>query len=150
RGLAEAQADITVRGGVFENTAISLGAVTVHDPQTGHYTTLLPIDAEVLSRPAVMTDALHALRGFNATLATLAYEWRALDEHREIALGTGTDGLRFGAMAMADTHTGETGTVTGIEARYAASAGDGSRAYGDHDFERALVHAQRRSSGTQT
>jgi hypothetical protein len=150
RGLAEAQADVTIRGGVFENTAVALGAVTIHDPQTGHYTTLLPIDAEVLSPPTVITDSAHALLGFNATLATLAYEWRALNEQREIAGGAGSDALRFGAMAVADTHTDEHGTVTGIEARYAASASDGSRHYGDHAFERALLHAQRRSISSQT
>jgi hypothetical protein len=150
RGLAEAQADVTVRGGVFENTAVAVGAVTVHDPQTGHYTSLLPIDAEVLSGPRVRTDTAHALAGFNATLVTLAYTWRPLSEQREITAGMGSDALRFGGMAIADTHTDDKGTVTGIEARYAASAGDGSRPQGDHEFERALLHAQRRSAATQT
>jgi hypothetical protein len=31
RGLAEGQSDVTVRGGVFENTGFKLGAVTVMD-----------------------------------------------------------------------------------------------------------------------
>jgi len=44
RGLPEGQADITVRGGLFENTGFRLGAVTVFDPQTGHYSVGLPID----------------------------------------------------------------------------------------------------------
>lgn len=150
RGLPEGQADVTVRGGVFENTAVALGAVTVHDPQTGHYTTLLPIDAEALSGPRIRTDTAHALAGFNATLATLAYAWRPLTEHREIAGGAGSDALRFGAMAIADTHIDEDGTVTGLEAQYSASAGDGSRPHGDHEFERALLHAQRRTTASQT
>jgi hypothetical protein len=150
RGLAEGQADVTVRGGVFENTAVAIGAVTVHDPQTGHYTTLLPIDADVLSDPRIRTDTAHALAGFNATLATLAYSWRTLTEQREIAAGMGSDALRFGGMAIADIYTDAKGTVTGIEARYAASAGDGSRPLGDHQFERVLLRAQRRSAASQT
>ena len=44
RGIAEGQSDITVRGSVFENTGFKLGAVTVSDPQTGHYVADLPID----------------------------------------------------------------------------------------------------------
>ncbi|NIL95458.1 MAG: TonB-dependent receptor, partial [Woeseiaceae bacterium] len=37
RGLPEGQADVTVRGGLFENTGFRVGAVTIIDPQTGHY-----------------------------------------------------------------------------------------------------------------
>jgi vitamin B12 transporter len=36
RNLAEAQADITIRGGIFENTGFKVGAVSLYDPQTGH------------------------------------------------------------------------------------------------------------------
>ena len=44
RGIAEGQSDVTVRGGVFENTGFKVGAVTVTDPQTGHYVAELAID----------------------------------------------------------------------------------------------------------
>ena len=37
RNLTEAQADVTIRGGIFENTGFKFGAVSVIDPQTGHY-----------------------------------------------------------------------------------------------------------------
>src|SRR5687767_9203450 len=37
RNFAEAQADVTIRGGIFENTGFQLGAVSMGDPQTGHY-----------------------------------------------------------------------------------------------------------------
>ena len=42
RGLPEGRSDITVRGGLFENTGFRLGAVTVTDPQTGHYAVEIP------------------------------------------------------------------------------------------------------------
>ena len=44
RGLAEGQSDVAVRGGVFENTGFTVGAVTIMDPQTGHYAAELPIE----------------------------------------------------------------------------------------------------------
>ena len=150
RGYAESQADVSVRGGVFENTGVSVGAVTIFDPQTGHYTAAVPIDPGVLSRPQLKTDLAHALGGFNATLATLAYAWRPLDRQREVALGAGTDALRFGSVAFAETRGDAAGNVRGIEARYATSEGDGSREYGDHDFERALIRVQSRRARSRT
>ena len=36
RNLTEAQADVTIRGGIFENTGFRLGGSTLVDPQTGH------------------------------------------------------------------------------------------------------------------
>ncbi|MDI1318589.1 MAG: hypothetical protein PSW75_00140, partial [bacterium] len=37
RNLAEGQADLAIRGGVFENTGFKLGALSLFDPPTGHY-----------------------------------------------------------------------------------------------------------------
>ncbi|WP_351119782.1 hypothetical protein, partial [Psychrobacter sp. SMN/5/1215-MNA-CIBAN-0208] len=37
RNMAEAQADVTIRGGIFENTGFRVGSATLLDPQTGHY-----------------------------------------------------------------------------------------------------------------
>src|ERR1051326_4588991 len=34
RNLAEGQADVTIRGGIFETTGFQVGAVTLVDPQT--------------------------------------------------------------------------------------------------------------------
>ena len=33
RGIAEGQSDVTVRGGLFENTGFKVGAITINDPQ---------------------------------------------------------------------------------------------------------------------
>ena len=37
RNFGEAQGDISIRGGTFENTGLMLGKVAIFDPQTGHY-----------------------------------------------------------------------------------------------------------------
>src|SRR4051812_14075525 len=42
RNTAEGQADVTIRGGIFENTGFGVGAVSLTDPQTGHYYAELP------------------------------------------------------------------------------------------------------------
>src|SRR5512141_2317200 len=43
RNLAEGQADVTIRGGTFENTGFKVGALSLYDPQTGHYLAEIPI-----------------------------------------------------------------------------------------------------------
>ncbi|MDX2369367.1 MAG: TonB-dependent receptor, partial [Colwellia sp.] len=43
RNMAEAQADVTIRGGIFENTGFRVGSATLLDPQTGHYFAEIPI-----------------------------------------------------------------------------------------------------------
>ncbi len=35
RNMAEAQADVTIRGGIFENTGFTVGSAALLDPQTG-------------------------------------------------------------------------------------------------------------------
>jgi hypothetical protein len=73
RGLPEGQADVTVRGGLFENTGFRLGAVPVFDPQTGHYSVEIPFDPAMLSRPELMLDLDNGVNAFNASVATVAY-----------------------------------------------------------------------------
>src|SRR5258708_39450919 len=43
RSLVEGQADVTIRGGIFESTGFQVGAITLLDPQTGHYLAEIPI-----------------------------------------------------------------------------------------------------------
>jgi hypothetical protein len=71
RGLPEGQADVTVRGGLFENTGFKTGAVTIMDPQTGHYVAELPLDPGFLSAPQILTGIDNTLAGFNSSVATV-------------------------------------------------------------------------------
>ena len=56
RNLAEGQADVALRGGVFEQTGFRVGAVSLYDPQTGHYFAEIPIAPAMLGAPRVSTD----------------------------------------------------------------------------------------------
>src|SRR5947209_12035677 len=57
RNLAEGQADVTIRGGIFESAGVQVGAVTLLDPQTGHYLAEIPIAPAMLGAPAILTGA---------------------------------------------------------------------------------------------
>src|ERR1700728_2453532 len=51
RNMAEAQSDVTLRGDTFENTGLQVGALSIFDPQTGHYLTELPVAPAMLGAP---------------------------------------------------------------------------------------------------
>lgn len=149
RGLAEGQSDITVRGGLFENTGIGVGAVTVIDPQTGHYTAGLPIDPALLAPPQLLTGIDNAVRGFNSNVATIAYAIPKVTGAGVLMLGAGGDALRHQALRVAGTHRGA-GAELAAAASVAFSRGDGSIANGDHDFGRYNLLLQRATDAAQT
>ena len=146
RGLAEGQADVSVRGGLFENTGFRLGAVNLLDPQTGHYFAELPAPPAMLTAPALLTGVENALGGFNSTVATVGYGFAPLDPGFDAGAGAGTDSLRFLSARAAGRYSDE----LGAELAVAASSGDGSRDDGDHDFERYALRAQHSAGGGQT
>jgi hypothetical protein len=145
RGLPEGQADVTVRGGLFENTGFAVGAMTVMDPQTGHYAAELPLDPADLSPPQILTGIDNALSGFNSSIATVAYAIPILADGAGISFGAGSDGLRFQALRLA----GRSGDLAGAMSA-ASSRGDGSQPNGDHDFQRYNLHVQRANDDAQT
>jgi len=146
RGLPEGQADVTVRGGLFENTGFKAGAVTIMDPQTGHYAAELPIDPEFLSVPELLTGIDNSLAGFNSNIATIEYALRRIVDGGSVLLGAGSDNLQFQALRFSRELTSD----AGIAVSAARSKGDGTVANGDHEFERFNAHLQRSNDGQQT
>lgn len=142
RGLPEGQADVTVRGGLFENTGFRAGAVTVMDPQTGHYAAELPIDPELLDAPELLIGVNNAVAGFNSNIATIDYGFRKIEQGGSILLGIGSDNLRFGSLQLAGSSLASSGRETGYALSAAQSGGDGTLPDGDHEFERYNVHLQ--------
>ena len=133
RGLPEGQADVTVRGGLFENTGFRLGAVTLIDPQTGHYAVEIPLDPAMLGMPDVLTDFDNGLNAFNASVATVQYGFAAPEEGGAMLAGLGSDSLFYasGRIGLSPGAPGQDGALA-----FAWSSGDGTLPYGDHDFRR--------------
>jgi vitamin B12 transporter len=150
RGLPEGQADVTVRGGLFENTGFSIGAVTIMDPQTGHYAAGLPLDPALLSPPETLTGTDNALRGFNSTIGTIAYSIPAIRSAGDVSFGAGNDALRYSSLRLAGLHRIAGGGDLGARVSVAASRGDGSQPNGDQDFARYNLQLQRSTDTSQT
>ena len=150
RGLAEGQADVTVRGGLFENTGFKLGAVTVIDPQTGHYAAELPIDPGLLSAPELRTGSENSLAGFNSNVATIAYGIPRVSRGGSVLVGAGSDSLNFQGARWAIDGSREAGVDYGLQLSAARSEGDGTIENGDHDFQRFNAQLQHADNDSQT
>lgn len=150
RGLPEGQADITVRGGLFENTGFRLGAVTVTDPQTGHYAVEIPLDPAMLSAPEVMTGFDNSLSAFNATVATVNYAFNSVVDGGRASAGAGSDSLYYLSARTGHRLEREQGGVFGMTLSAAISEGDGTLPNGDHDFKRFSGQLQWQQGDRQT
>ena len=150
RGLPEGQADVTARGSLFENTGFRAGAVTVMDPQTGHYAADLPIDPEFLTAPELLTGISNSLAGFNSNVATISYALRRIDDGGSVLVGAGSDSLQFQSLRLANAATTQANGELGAAISLSRSEGDGTVTNGDHEFERYNLHLQRGTVGQQT
>jgi vitamin B12 transporter len=66
RGNNGVQADVSVRGGSFDQTLILLNGVNVSDPQTGHHNLDLPIDIGSIDRVEILEGPGARIFGANA------------------------------------------------------------------------------------
>jgi hypothetical protein len=135
RNMAEAQSDVTIRGDTFENTGMQIGALSIFDPQTGHYLTELPIAPSMLGAPGVLVGADHAAGTMNSTGGAVAYDWRPVTAAGFASAGIGDDGL-----SREEVYEGVSGRGPdhlAADADWAHSEGNGTVPFGDFHFDRA-------------
>jgi len=152
RNMAEAQGDVTIRGGIFEGTGFRIGSATLIDPQTGHYSTELPIAPEMLTLPEILTGSENALFGFNSTAGTISYGWSQIQDGGKLTIGGGDHDLNFQRIHHGITGAlGESGVWSwGLEAEMSRSESAGSIQNGDHDFNRSSGRLQILGPKSQT
>jgi outer membrane receptor protein involved in Fe transport len=151
RNLAEAQADVTLRGGVFENTGFRLGAISLVDPQTGHYLAEIPVAPNMLGSPVILTGTEHALAAMNSTVGGLAYGWRPVRPEGILAVGLGEAGLNrqeFYEGYVSSMELG--GRRLAADAAWARSESNGAVPFGDSKFSRINARLQLAGQNTQT
>lgn len=150
RNLSESQADITIRGAIFENTGFQLGALTLGDPQTGHYFAEIPVAPAMLSAPTVLTGADQAQGATNATSGTIAYGWRPIRTAGAVSAGFGENSLVRGELYQGVSQTLASGWKFGADVSVAHSDSDGPIAWGEHEFNRVNGRLQLATARTQT
>ncbi|MEP2652407.1 MAG: TonB-dependent receptor [Paraglaciecola sp.] len=152
RNMAEAQADVTIRGGIFENTGFRIGSVTLLDPQTGHYASEIPIAPEMLSKPSIHTGVDNALHGMNSSVGTISFNWREINTAGSVSLGLGDHGFNLHRVhsAISVPISSFTDWSIGFEGEYSFSESDGTIENGDHDFKRVSGRVQLLGPASQT
>lgn len=151
RNLAEGQADVTLRGGIFENSGFRVGAVTLLDPQTGHYFAEVPIAPAMLNSPEIFTGAANALVAANANVGTISYGWRPVRSGGFASAAAGQYGsnreeIYEGAAGVAQL----AGQQVSVDIGLARSESNGSISFGDHEFSRLNARVQLSSANSQT
>ncbi len=66
RGVNGVQADVSIRGGSFDQLLILLNGVNITDPQTGHYNLDIPVDISDVSRVEILEGSAARILGPNA------------------------------------------------------------------------------------
>ncbi|WP_232468349.1 TonB-dependent receptor plug domain-containing protein [Alkalitalea saponilacus] len=66
RGPLGIQADVSVRGGSFDQLMVLLNGINISDPQTGHHTLNLPIDLSSIERVEILNGPAARIYGPNA------------------------------------------------------------------------------------
>ncbi len=66
RGIDGVQADVSIRGGTFEQTLILIDGVKINDPQTGHHNLNLPVSLDDVERIEILKGQGSKIFGANA------------------------------------------------------------------------------------
>lgn len=66
RGANDMQADVSIRGGSYEQTLILLNGIPLNDPQTGHHNLNLPIDLSLIDHIEILYGPGSRIYGPNA------------------------------------------------------------------------------------
>ena len=66
RGAEGVQADVSIRGGTFDQTLILLNGINISDPQTGHHNLNLPVSISQIERIEVLEGPAARVYGPNA------------------------------------------------------------------------------------
>lgn len=66
RGVEGVQADVSIRGGTFEQTLVLIDGIKISDPQTGHHNLNLPLNPDNIERIEVLKGQGSSIYGPNA------------------------------------------------------------------------------------
>jgi vitamin B12 transporter len=71
RGGLGAQADISIRGGSFDQVLILLNGININDPQTGHHNLNLPVSLDAIERIEILEGPASRVYGLDAFSGTI-------------------------------------------------------------------------------
>lgn len=85
RGPFGSQADISIDGGSFEQTAILLNGVKITDPQSAHHNMNLPVPVEAIERIEIIRGPASRIFGINALTGAINIVTKTVESNQVIA-----------------------------------------------------------------
>lgn len=73
RGKGGIQADVSIRGGSFDNSMVMLNGINITDPQSGHLSLFLPVESEAIDRIEILHGPAARKYGNNAFSGIINY-----------------------------------------------------------------------------
>jgi len=95
-GAAGTSADISIRGGTFEQTLVLLNGVKMNDPQSGHHAFAIPIDFMNISQIEVLKGAAARTYGQNALAGVVNIRTEIADSRKVYLRAYGGDFGTYG------------------------------------------------------
>ena len=137
------QNDLSIRGSSFSGAGLSLGGMTLRNPQTEHFNAELPVPAAMLSRPSVLTGLNN--QGGHLT-GTANFDMLPITGKKQVETGFGSDHRDWQSLLVQHMLTKEFG-IGVFGGRESAEGVD----YKDNDYDRNYVggHTQYRKDDTQ-
>jgi iron complex outermembrane receptor protein len=135
RGANGVQADISVRGGTFDQVLILLNGVNITDPQTGHHNLNLPIDLSVIERIEILQGPGSRVLGPNAFSGAINIITGNADKNAvHVNLSAGD----YGYISQAADATVKSGGLTSF-ASFSHSRSEGYKENTDFDMTNAFL-----------
>lgn len=137
------QNDLSVRGSTFSGTGLSLGGLTLRNPQTEHFHAELPLPAAMLSRPDVRTGLQN--RGGHL-VGTVGFDLLPITGKKQVEIGSGSDHQNGQSLLVQQRLSGTLG-IGVFAGRESAEGVD----YPDNDYDRETIgtHLQHHENDTQ-
>ena len=123
RGANGAQADVSMRGGTFDQVLVLLNGVSLNDAHTGHYALNIPISSEIIERIEVLQGtSAHLFGAFSGAIniVTKTHVQSSLARDIRLGLAAGMNGLIHPECAFT-IEKGE--ALVNIAAEYSRSEG---------------------------
>ena len=109
RGAEGVQADISIRGGSFDQTLILLNGINITDPQTGHHNLNLPISLSQVERIEILEGPAARVYGPNAFSGAINIITREPKENAASAMAEAGSFGYFNTSLSGSFTTGKTG-----------------------------------------
>ncbi len=150
QGFAEPQADISIRGAPFSSSGLTLGGLSLRNPQTEHFQSDLPVPCDVFGPPQLLTglDQFRASAGHPA--GSVALGFATLEDLRRIEVGGGPNDL-FANLRLTRSDALDDLLVVGEGAFVEAASIGHADGYADNYLNRwsGGAQAQFRGNGNQ-